>query len=392
MADLINLLAQWIHAILPAFVRLPSLTFALPHVAYWGGIIVFPLIAMYLVRREMAHGAIPGKVALPMAYMLWLVGGIVGLHRFYLRAPRLAFAYIVPFVGILYGNEQIWTAREGTSSARHNLSGAEFDIERFGKAVEKGLEGATEKLAKAEQALGPAQMKLAETNQILDQWQAFVGGMGLVIFVLLVIDAVLLPRLYRRCLDIEAREPSDQKVSDLEPPTVTAPRRDIHNPVVDFIDWINGWVGEFIAYWSVMAVFVYFYEVLARYVFNSPTNWAHEGMFLMFGMQYLLAGGYAAREDAHVRVDIIYEQLSERAKAITDIVTSIFFFIFTVTLLVTGTIFVLDAISVWEVSFTEWSIQYWPVKISITIGALLIILQGVAKLIRDVIYFRRLGA
>ena len=392
MADLINLLAQWIHAILPAFVRLPSLTFALPHVAYWGGIIVFPLIAMYLVRREMAHGAIPGKVALPMAYMLWLVGGIVGLHRFYLRAPRLAFAYIVPFVGILYGNEQIWTAREGTSSARHNLSGAEFDIERFGKAVEKGLEGATEKLAKAEQALGPAQMKLAETNQILDQWQAFVGGMGLVIFVLLVIDAVLLPRLYRRCLDIEAREPSDQKVSDLEPPTVTAPRRDIHNPVVDFIDWINGWVGEFIAYWSVMAVFVYFYEVLARYVFNSPTNWAHEGMFLMFGMQYLLAGGYAAREDAHVRVDIIYEQLSERAKAITDIVTSIFFFIFTVTLLVTGTIFVLDAISVWEVSFTEWSIQYWPVKCSITIGALLIVLQGIAKLIRDIIYFRQLGS
>jgi len=392
MADLINLLAQWIHAILPAFVRLPSLTFALPHVAYWGGIIVFPLIAMYLVRREMAHGTIPGKVALPMAYMLWLVGGIVGLHRFYLRAPRLAFAYIVPFVGILYGNEQIWTAREGTSSARHNLSGAEFDIQRLGKAVEKGLEGATEKLAKAEQALGPAQMKLAETNQILDQWQAFVGGMGLVIFVLLVIDAVLLPRLYRRCLDIEAREPSDQKVSDLEPPTVTAPRRDIHNPVVDFIDWINGWVGEFIAYWSVMAVFVYFYEVLARYVFNSPTNWAHEGMFLMFGMQYLLAGGYAAREDAHVRVDIIYEQLSERAKAVTDIVTSIFFFIFTGTLLVTGTIFVLDAISVWEVSFTEWSIQYWPVKCSITIGALLIILQGVAKLIRDVIYFRRLGA
>lgn len=392
MADLINLLAQWIHAILPAFVRLPSLTFALPHVAYWGGIIVFPLIAMYLVRREIAHSAIPGKVALPMAYLLWLVGGFVGLHRFYLRAPRLVFAYIIPFIGILYGNGQTWTAREGLSNARHNLSGANFDIKRFGKAVEKGLEGAAEKLAKAEQSLAPFQAKMAEATLNLDQWQAFVGGMGLVIFVLLMIDAVLLPRLYRRCLDIEAREPSDQKFTGLELPTGKAPRRDIHNPVVDVIDWINGWVGEFIAYWSVIAVFVYFYEVLARYVFNSPTNWAHEGMFLMFGMQYLLAGGYAAREDAHVRVDIIYEQLGERAKAITDIVTSIFFFIFTVTLLVTGTIFVLDAISVWEVSFTEWSIQYWPVKCSITIGALLIILQGVAKLIRDVIYFRRLGA
>ena len=392
MADLINLLAQWIHAALPAFVRLPSMTFALPHVAYWGGIIVFPLIAMYLVRREMAHGSIPGKAALPVAYLLWLIGGFVGLHRFYLRAPRLGFAYIVPFIGILYGNKQIWTAREGLSSARHNLSGAKFDVERFQKTVEKGLEGATEKLAQAEQALGPAQMKLAEATQIFDQWQAFTGGMGLVIFVLLLMDMVLLPRLYRRCVDIEAREPSRKEIIDLEPPAVKGPRQDIRNPVADFIDWINGWVGEFIAYWSVIAVFVYFYEVLARYVFNSPTNWAHEGMFLMFGMQYLLAGGYAAREDAHVRVDIIYERLSERAKAMTDIVTSIFFFIFTVTLLVTGTIFVLDAISVWEVSFTEWSIQYWPVKCSITIGALLIILQGIAKLIRDVIYFRQLGA
>ena len=392
MADLINLFAQWIHAILPGFVRLPSLTFALPHAAYWGGIIGFPLIAMYLVRREMAHGSIPGKATLPMACMFWLVGGFVGLHRMYLRAPRLVFAYIVPFIGILYGNKQIWTALEGLSSARHNLSGAKFDVERFGKAVEKGVEGAAEKLAKAEQSLAPFQAKLAEATLNLEQWQVFAGGMGLVIFVLLVVDAVLLPRLYRRCVDIEAKEPAHQGVTDREPPTVRPSPKDIHNPVVDFIDWINGWVGEFICYWSVIAVFVYFYEVLARYVFNSPTNWAHEGMFLMFGMQYLLAGGYAAREDAHVRVDIIYEQLSERARAITDMVTSIFFFIFTVTLLVTGTIFVLDAISVWEVSFTEWSIQYWPVKCSITIGAVLIILQGAAKLIRDVIYFRRLGA
>src|SRR3546814_13868261 len=62
-------------------------------------------------------------------------------------------------------------------------------------------------------------------------------------------------------------------------------------------------------------------------------------MFLMFGMQYLLSGGYCLREDSHVRVDVIYERFSERTKAIIDLVTSIFFFIFTVTLLVTGYIF-----------------------------------------------------
>ena len=32
---------------------------------------------------------------------------------------------------------------------------------------------------------------------------------------------------------------------------------------------------------------------MARFVFNSPTNWVHESMFLMFGMQYMLCGAFA---------------------------------------------------------------------------------------------------
>jgi TRAP-type mannitol/chloroaromatic compound transport system permease small subunit len=139
-----------------------------------------------------------------------------------------------------------------------------------------------------------------------------------------------------------------------------------------------------VAYWSVIAVFVYYYEVLARYIFNSPTNWAHEGMFLMFGMQYLLSGAYAYLTDSHVRVDVFYTRLSPRGKALADLLTSVFFFIFAVTLLGTGWIFMMDSIDVGEVSFTEWAIQYWPVKITIALGAVLIILQGVAKLVDDI--------
>jgi TRAP-type mannitol/chloroaromatic compound transport system permease small subunit len=37
-----------------------------------------------------------------------------------------------------------------------------------------------------------------------------------------------------------------------------------------------------------------------------------------------------------------------------------------------------------EVSFTEWGIQYWPVKLTIPIGAALLALQGVSKLIKDI--------
>ena len=83
-----------------------------------------------------------------------------------------------------------------------------------------------------------------------------------------------------------------------------------------------------------ISVFAYYYEVIARFVFNSPTNWVHESMFLMFGMQYMLAGAYAYREDQHVRVDVFYAKFSPRGKAIADIITSVFFFIFIGTMLV----------------------------------------------------------
>ena len=90
-----------------------------------------------------------------------------------------------------------------------------------------------------------------------------------------------------------------------------------------------------------------------------------------------------------MRVDVIYAQFSRRGKAIADILTSVFFFIFTVTLLVTSLRFALDAVSVGEHSFTEWGIQYWPVKLTMPIGAALIVLQGLSKLIKDIMIVSR---
>jgi TRAP-type mannitol/chloroaromatic compound transport system permease small subunit len=114
-------------------------------------------------------------------------------------------------------------------------------------------------------------------------------------------------------------------------------------------------------------------------------------MDLMFGMQYMLSGAYALREDQHVRMDVLYTHFSTRGKAIADIVTSVFFFIFTLTMLWTGYRFAADAVNNGETSFTEWGIQYWPVKLAIPVGAALIVLQGVAKLIKDIMIATRSG-
>ncbi|NYS61490.1 TRAP transporter large permease subunit [Vreelandella salicampi] len=163
------------------------------------------------------------------------------------------------------------------------------------------------------------------------------------------------------------------------------------------VDRISGFSGRYVAYWALIAPFVFAYEVLMRYAFNSPTNWVHESMTLMFGMQYLIAGAYALREGGHVRVDILYTRAKPLNKAALDLVTSVFFFIFTIALLFTGWKFFSQAVSDEyffgssysnESSFTEWAIQFYPVKFMLFFGALLLLLQGLGQLIRDAQAYR----
>jgi TRAP-type mannitol/chloroaromatic compound transport system permease small subunit len=367
---------------------MPSVTFALPHWIYWLGLIFVPLIAMYIVRKQRGQ-KVDGGLSNPIAYMLWLAGGFVGLHRFYVK-NAWGLIYIPIFIALLLANVQVKDAMDQVSAAKNNLSIAEFELERAQAAAKEDQADARQKLAEREQALETAKQDLVEENAGFSKWNWITRIVAMVIALMLIVDAFLLPKLVRQCAASECREvaPAGEAHAIVEAPETgkyTDPALNIHLPSLAFIDRINGFTGKFVCYWSIIAVFVYYYEVLARYVFNSPTNWAHEGMFLMFGMQYMLAAGFALREDSHVRVDVIYLHLPDRVKALIDMITSIFFFIFAIALFWTGWTFAADSIRVWEVSFTEWAIQYWPVKLTLVIGPLLLFLQGFARLIKEVV-------
>ncbi|HEY0837840.1 MAG TPA: TRAP transporter small permease subunit [Azospirillum sp.] len=362
---------------------MPSLGFVLPHWLYWAGLLVFPLIAILMVKREEARRRNPG-VSLPIAYLFLVCGGFAGLHRFYLGSA-LGLLYVPLLLAIVFGNAQERDLRENISLARSNAQSYERVINREEAAVARGRSGAQGRLDKARTQFTEAQGKLQVVQAQSDWWHDATRIVALVMLAGLAIDALLLPRLVRRT---RIREESEAEVHPHDvpfelPPEDTAPRVG-DRPIARAIDGLNHWVGQFVAYWTVIAVFVYFYEVVARFLFNSPTNWAHESMFLMFGMQYLLCGAYALRTESHVRVDVFYVKMSPRGRAMADVVTSIFFFVFTLTLLVTGWRFAMDAVEVAEKSFTEWGIQYWVIKLTIPIGAVLLMLQGIAHLLRDV--------
>jgi TRAP-type mannitol/chloroaromatic compound transport system permease small subunit len=372
---------------------MPDLNFILPHWLYWGTLLVFPAVAMYMVARQKRRGA-PRRASLFVAYLFWVTAGLWGLHRFYLKS-MWGLIYLPLMVAILYTNGVIRERREDVSRTNAAYETVHRSVERMrpNPGVEISPE-ASQRLRQAEAKMNEAKGGLDVASAELDRWRMFSHALALAIGALLVIDALLMPMLTRRAQARDdallANAPPEMEVPDVpQAGTREDPTLGMHTRLTDAIDWFNGKIGEYVAYWAMIAVFVYYYEVLARYVFNSPTNWVHESMFLMFGMQYMLSGAYAYRDDQHVRVDVLYVKFSPRGKAIADIITSVFFFIFILTMVFTGWRFADDAMNNSEVSFTEWGVQYWLVKLTIPIGAGLLALQGLSKLIKDIVFVTR---
>lgn len=376
---------------------MPSLNFILPHWLYWGGLLLFPLVAMYLVAKQRKRGTAPEPTYFT-AYLFWLTAGFAGIHRFYLKSWKWGILFIPLFLGVVYCNDQIREVQDDVSRTFAALEQSHRAVELATPAngAAPAAPDAKADLEKAQAEDRTNATQYAAAVAVHDFWFGWSRGLAIFILALLVIDAFLIPGMVRRAraaglftkpaVDVPAH------VEVHEQGTHEDPTLGLHTRFTDVVEWINTKAGEYVAYWAVISVFVYYYEVIARFLYNSPTNWVHESMFLMYGMQYMVSGAYAYREDQHVRVDVVYTHLSVRGKAIADIISSVFFFIFTITMLWTGFKFAWDAVNVGETSFTEWGIQYWPVKLTIPLGAALIALQGVCKLIKDIVIVARKGA
>ncbi|SFI22881.1 TRAP transporter large permease subunit [Modicisalibacter xianhensis] len=227
-----------------------------------------------------------------------------------------------------------------------------------------------------------------QVNFVLPHWVYWLVLLALPLIVMWLVD-----RSFRRGGTVSGNTTAEVPVGEEE---------DVYRPpgnaLTRIIDKISGFTGRYVAYWSLIAPLVYCYEVFVRYALNSPTNWAHESMFLMFGMQYLLAGAFALREGGHVRVDILYTRAAPLTKAALDLMTSVFFFIFVLALVSTGWNFFAQSVSqdflffgqgyANETSFTEWAVQYYPVKFTLALGGVLLLLQGISQFIKDAQAFR----
>lgn len=151
-----------------------------------------------------------------------------------------------------------------------------------------------------------------------------------------------------------------------------------------FQDGVSEFLGRAIS-WLVLAMIgVLVYEISARYVLNSPTEWAHETTTMLYGTFCVLAGVYTHKHYGHVRSEVVYHLFPVRGRAFLDVITGL------IGLVVFGVFFVVVvefATESWAVgersSKSTWAPIIYPFKTVLPIAVALMWLQSLANLIRD---------
>ena len=157
---------------------------------------------------------------------------------------------------------------------------------------------------------------------------------------------------------------------------------------VRYIDATNKAVGKFAMYLVFGMMGVLLFESIFRTIFNQPHIWVVEIAQFTMAAYYLLGGGYSMILKGHVRMDLLYGRWSATRQAMTDVIT-IFFLIFYLVFLLYGGISSIEyAVTYGQVNYTPWAPPLAPIKIIMTIGILLMLLQTIATLFKDLAMVR----
>ena len=156
--------------------------------------------------------------------------------------------------------------------------------------------------------------------------------------------------------------------------------------IADWIDWINEIVGRGVSWLTLFMAIVMFVTVVLRYAFNTGWIWMQESVMFMHGFVFMLAGGYTLLAEEHVRIDVIYRPLSDKKKAVVNIIGTLFLLFPTCfVIFYYGYPYVSDSWSVLEDSKEAGGLPgVFLLKSAILAFPILVAFQGIAKMIRAV--------
>lgn len=160
------------------------------------------------------------------------------------------------------------------------------------------------------------------------------------------------------------------------------------------IDRISAAVGRLAAWLALAMVLVGAYNAVVRYVgrytgTSLSSNAYIELQWYMFSLLFLLGAAYTLGEDAHVRVDVIFQRLSRRARAWINLVGAILFLVpFSVVALLVSWPSVRNSWQVRELSPDPGGLPRYPIKTFILVAFAMLLVQGISEAIKSLAILR----
>ena len=155
---------------------------------------------------------------------------------------------------------------------------------------------------------------------------------------------------------------------------------------IDSISTFFGWVSAWLV---LLACLVSAGNAVSRYLFSLSSNAWLEIQWQMFAGIFMLSAAHVLKVNEHVRVDLLYGSASPRRKLWIDVIgIPLFLFPSCIAIGVASWPFFLASFQTGEVSSNAGGLLLWPAKALLPFGMFLVLIQGVAELIKRIAALR----
>lgn len=164
---------------------------------------------------------------------------------------------------------------------------------------------------------------------------------------------------------------------------MTSTPPDAPSPALTPIDRLSLWLGRVLSWVFLVAVVLTAWEVVMRYVFNSPTVWVHDLVIALSALAFIFGGAYALQRAEHIRISSLYDRMPLPWRRACDLLNALAVIVFTAAVGWAAWHQALLAIELGETSGRAWDVPIpVVVKTGLAAGVTLMILQAVVNLVR----------
>ncbi len=153
---------------------------------------------------------------------------------------------------------------------------------------------------------------------------------------------------------------------------------------VRIVDYLSTRFGRIAMYLIFLMIGTLLLDAITRNVINIPLYWCVELAQFTLAAYYIMGGAYSMQLDSHVRMDLVYDRLSDKNKARVDSFTAIFLVVYLVVLLIGAVSSTIYSIETNQKLFSMWNPSVIPIKVIMVIGIILMLLQAISTFFKDV--------